>query len=192
MMTLFSNGRTQVRSVLTAVRTAVGMVQAPLANIKRQDQPGSNSGWKGRLPELIQGFSELDNTDLTEGMRMIIRKFGVPGIGTASYDANQVSDHILQGYTKGQGMGLGSDALAEYTVAMLTDSAFDPKKLSEISYPGDTDRLVPSWNSERLSLAIPGSCFEMIEKCGHWPQEEKCDEFVSIVDKSQQKSLWCC
>lgn len=48
---------------------------------------------------------------------------------------------------------------------------------------GDTDRLVPSWNSERLSRAIPGSCFEIIKNCGHLPQEEKAEEFISIVDK---------
>lgn len=52
---------------------------------------------------------------------------------------------------------------------------------------GDTDRLVPSWNSEKLSRAIPGSSFELIKNCGHLPQEEKAEEFVSIVDKFLQR-----
>lgn len=48
---------------------------------------------------------------------------------------------------------------------------------------GDTDRRVPAWNAERLSRAIPGSCLEIIRNCGHFPQEEKAEEFVYIVDK---------
>lgn len=54
---------------------------------------------------------------------------------------------------------------------------------------GDNDRLVPSWNAERLSSAIPGSCLEVIKHCGHLPHEEKMDEFVSIVQKFLQKVL---
>ncbi|KAI3458410.1 hypothetical protein Pfo_015073 [Paulownia fortunei] len=130
-------------------------------------------------------------------MRMIIDKFGIPAVRTAWYDSNQVSDRVLQGYTKPLKVKGWDKALVEYTVAMLTDSASKlklpvAKKLSEISCPvlivtGDTDRLVPSWNSERLSRAIPGSCFEIIKNCGHLPQEEKAEEFVSIVDKFLQR-----
>lgn len=48
---------------------------------------------------------------------------------------------------------------------------------------GDTDRIVPAWNAERLARAIPGSVFEVIKKCGHLPQEEKPDEFIAVVAK---------
>ena len=48
---------------------------------------------------------------------------------------------------------------------------------------GDSDRLVPSWNAERLSQIIPGSSLEVIKQCGHLPHEEKVDEFISVVDK---------
>ncbi|KZV35459.1 hypothetical protein F511_32504 [Dorcoceras hygrometricum] len=54
---------------------------------------------------------------------------------------------------------------------------------------GDTDRLVPAWNSRRLSQAIPGSCLEIIKNCGHLPQEEKAEEFVSIVDKFLRRAF---
>ncbi|KAL3653378.1 hypothetical protein CASFOL_003059 [Castilleja foliolosa] len=124
-------------------------------------------------------------------IRMVIDKFGIRAVRAAWYDSNQVSDHVVQGYTKPLKVKGWDKALVEYTVAMLTDSAPEPKKLSEISCPvlivtGDTDRLVPSWNSERLSRAIPGSSFKMIKNCGHLPQEEKPEEFVSIVDKFLQ------
>lgn len=51
---------------------------------------------------------------------------------------------------------------------------------------GDTDRLVPAWNAERLAKAIPGSKFEVIKNCGHLPQEEKPEEFLAIVQKFLQ------
>lgn len=46
---------------------------------------------------------------------------------------------------------------------------------------GDKDRLVPVWNSKRISEAIPGSSFEVMKECGHIPHEEKPDEFLTIV-----------
>lgn len=46
---------------------------------------------------------------------------------------------------------------------------------------GDKDRLVPVWNSKRISEAIPGSSFEVVKECGHIPHEEKPDEFLTIV-----------
>eukprot|EP00268_Persea_americana_P045617 TRINITY_DN4657_c0_g2_i4.p1 TRINITY_DN4657_c0_g2~~TRINITY_DN4657_c0_g2_i4.p1 ORF type:complete len:136 (+),score=29.19 TRINITY_DN4657_c0_g2_i4:80-487(+) len=84
-------------------------------------------------------------------------------------------------------------ALLEYILAMVTDSASEPKpplanRLTEISCPvliitGDKDRIVPSWNAERLSQAIPGSNFELIKNCGHLPHEERVEEFLLAVEK---------
>jgi len=48
---------------------------------------------------------------------------------------------------------------------------------------GDTDRLVPSWNAERLSQAIPGSTFEVIKNCGHLPHEERVEEFLMVIER---------
>ncbi|XP_047960846.1 uncharacterized protein LOC125205776 [Salvia hispanica] len=127
-------------------------------------------------------------------IRMIIDKFGTQAVRSAWYDSKQVSDDVLQGYTKPLRVKGWDRALVEYTVAMLTDSMSNSnnKRLSEISCPvlivtGDEDKLVPSWNSERLSRAIPGSTFELIKNCGHLPQEEKAEEFLSIVDKFVQR-----
>lgn len=124
-------------------------------------------------------------------VRMIIDKFGIAAVKNAWYDAKQVTDHILQGYTKPLRIKDWDRALVEYTVAMLTDTQVKlkpplGKRLQEIACPvlivtGDSDRLVPAWNSERLSRAIPGSQLEIIKNCGHLPQEEKPEEFVSIV-----------
>jgi pimeloyl-ACP methyl ester carboxylesterase len=52
---------------------------------------------------------------------------------------------------------------------------------------GDTDRLVPSWNAERLSRIIPGATLEVIKQCGHLPHEEKVEEFLSIIENFLRK-----
>ncbi|KAL1187879.1 hypothetical protein V5N11_015839 [Cardamine amara subsp. amara] len=127
-------------------------------------------------------------------VRMAINKFGVTAVRNAWYDSKQVTDHVVQGYTKPLKAKGWDKALVEFTVATLTDNNGSEKKpplakrLQEIKCPvlivtGDTDRIVPAWNAERLARAIPGSVFEVIKKCGHLPQEEKPDEFISIVAK---------
>ncbi|CAH8339405.1 unnamed protein product [Eruca vesicaria subsp. sativa] len=128
-------------------------------------------------------------------VRMAINKFGVTAVRNAWYDSKQVTDHVVQGYTKPLKAKGWDKALVEFTVATLTDNNGSQKKppsskrFQEIKCPvvlivtGDTDRIVPAWNAERLSKAIPGSVFEVITKCGHLPQEEKPDEFISVVAK---------
>ncbi|CAI0457345.1 unnamed protein product [Linum tenue] len=90
-------------------------------------------------------------------------------------------------------------ALAEFTAATLAavdSEARAPvsKRLHEITCPvlvvtGDTDRIVPAWNAKRLSQAIPGSSLEVIKYCGHLPQEEKMEEFVTVVQKFLQRAF---
>ncbi|KAI3964032.1 hypothetical protein MKX01_014313 [Papaver californicum] len=130
-------------------------------------------------------------------IRIVIDKFGIAGIKNAWYDGSQVTDAILQGYTKPLKTKGWDKALLETVIALLTDSESESKprlshRLKDISCPvlivtGDTDRLVPSWNAVRLSRAIPGSHLEVIKNCGHLPQEEKTEDFISIVQKFLQK-----
>ncbi|XP_052200079.1 uncharacterized protein LOC127806679 [Diospyros lotus] len=146
-----------------------------------------NSLYKKALSALLQSAVSVML------IRMVIDKFGIAAIRNSWYDSNQITQHVLHGYTKPLKAKGWDKALVEYTAAMLTDSSSESKpplesRLSEISCPvlivtGDRDRLVPAWNSERLSQAIPGSQLEVIKNCGHLPQEEKAEEFVSVVEK---------
>ncbi|XP_047316158.1 2-hydroxy-6-oxo-6-phenylhexa-2,4-dienoate hydrolase [Impatiens glandulifera] len=129
-------------------------------------------------------------------VRILIDKFGISAVRSAYYDPNKVPDHVLHGYTKPLKAKGWDRALVEFTVALLADqdTRSNPSltsRLEEISCPvliitGDTDRLVPSWNSEKLSRALPGSFLEIIKNCGHMPHEEKSEEFISIVEKFLQ------
>ncbi|VFQ80501.1 unnamed protein product [Cuscuta campestris] len=130
-------------------------------------------------------------------VRLVISMFGTTLLRCAWYDRTQVTEYILEGYTKPLRVKGWDRALVEYVIAMLTDSKLRSKpplsqRLSEIKCPvlivtGDKDRFIPAWNSERLSQAIPGSCYEVIKNSGHLPHEERVEEFVSVVDRFFQK-----
>lgn len=132
-------------------------------------------------------------------IRLIIDKFGIAAVRAAWYDSKQVTEHILDGYTKPLRTMGWDRALVEFTAALLTNGQSETKpplakRLHEISCPvlivtGDTDRIVPSWNAERLSRAIPHSQFEVIKNCGHLPHEEKVEEFVRIIEKFLQRAF---
>ncbi|EEC68743.1 hypothetical protein OsI_37256 [Oryza sativa Indica Group] len=126
-------------------------------------------------------------------VRLVMDKFGILAVRNAWYDPGKVTDHVIQGYTKPLRSRGWEMALLEYTISMIMDSISSSKvpvseRLSEISCPvlvvsGDTDRLVPRWNTERVARAIPGAGFEVIKNSGHLPQEERPEEFVSVVER---------
>ncbi|KAL6865268.1 hypothetical protein ACP4OV_016419 [Aristida adscensionis] len=123
-------------------------------------------------------------------IRWVMDKFGILGVRNAWYDPSKVTDHVIQGYTKPLRSRGWEMALLEHTISIITDSVRVPisKRLSEISCPvlvitGDTDRIVPAWNAERVAHAIPGARFEVIKSCGHLPQEERPEEFLSAIER---------
>ncbi|GAV85639.1 Abhydrolase_6 domain-containing protein [Cephalotus follicularis] len=132
-------------------------------------------------------------------VRVVIDKFGAAAVRNAWYDPKQVSEHVLQGYTKPLRATCWDRALLEFIAATLIDTESETKpplakRLNNILCPvlivtGDRDRIVPSWNAERLSRTIPGSCLQVIKHCGHLPHEEKVEEFVSTVEQFLQSVL---
>ncbi|KAL9265764.1 hypothetical protein AKJ16_DCAP20276 [Drosera capensis] len=107
-------------------------------------------------------------------VRLLIKYFGVAAIRKSWYDESKLTDYTLQGYTKPLKAKGWDRALLEYIIALVADSGDESKpsqsrRVHEIKCPvlivtGDTDRLVPAWNAERLSRAIPNSHFE---RMGH-------------------------
>lgn len=61
--------------------------------------------------------------------------------------------------------------------------------LAVLVVTGDTDRIVPDWNSENLAKVFPNAEFKRIENCGHLPHEETPDEFLEIVKDWLSRSL---
>lgn len=137
-------------------------------------------------------FATLRSAAAAFVVRLLIKIFGVAAIRKSWYDESKLTDHTLQGYTKPLKAKGWDRALLEYIIALVADSGDESnpsqsRRVHEIKCPvlivtGDTDRLVPAWNAERLSRAIPNSHFEVIKKCGHLPHEEKPEEFLSVVE----------
>ena len=60
------------------------------------------------------------------------------------------------------------------------------KWLHRISVPtlllwGDDDKVIPPQYGPAFAKLIPGARLEVIEKCGHLPQVERADVFVSKI-----------
>ncbi|HJV35419.1 alpha/beta hydrolase [Geomonas sp.] len=62
-------------------------------------------------------------------------------------------------------------------------------KLPVLLLWGRYDQIVPLSQGERLNAAIPGSRLEIIEDCGHNPQEEKPEETFRIIDRFAREKL---
>uniref|UniRef100_A0A7N0UEU3 AB hydrolase-1 domain-containing protein n=2 Tax=Kalanchoe fedtschenkoi TaxID=63787 RepID=A0A7N0UEU3_KALFE len=132
-------------------------------------------------------------------IRILIDRFGIAVVKTGWYDPKQVSDHIIEGYTKPLKTKNWDRALLEFTASLLTDPGSEMelplgKRLCQISCPvliitGDTDRIVPAWNAKRLQQAIPGSYLELIKNCGHLPQEERVEEFIAVIDRFLKRTF---
>ncbi len=62
------------------------------------------------------------------------------------------------------------------------------QRVSSLSVPtlmitGDDDRIVPTRQSVRAARAIPAAVLDVIENCGHIPQEETPEEFLESVTR---------
>lgn len=53
---------------------------------------------------------------------------------------------------------------------------------------GSHDRVIPVENGRRLQGDLPNAQFFAIERCGHLPQEERPDEFVSLMRRYYKPS----
>ncbi|CAN6353314.1 unnamed protein product [Urochloa humidicola] len=109
-------------------------------------------------------------------VRWVMDKFGILGVRNAWYDPSKVTDHVIQGYTKPLKSRGWETALLEHTISMIIESQSATrvpvsKRLSQISCPAH---------------AIPGARFEVIKGCGHLPQEERSEEFLSVVERFLQ------
>jgi pimeloyl-ACP methyl ester carboxylesterase len=61
-------------------------------------------------------------------------------------------------------------------------------QLGKIAVPtliiwGRNDKVIPVIGGELLHQLIPNSILEIIEECGHIPQEEKPDETVALISR---------
>ncbi|XP_002980186.2 uncharacterized protein LOC9647846 [Selaginella moellendorffii] len=131
-------------------------------------------------------------------IQQIMDRYSREAVRFAWYNPQMVDNSIIQGYTKPLGCRNWDQALLEYVIAMLSTRDKKGRKLAEkieeISCPvlivtGDTDRLVPAWNAEKLAKVFPKSTFHKIKECGHLPHEETPEEVLRVVGEFISSSI---
>lgn len=100
-------------------------------------------------------------------------------------EAVEKNPEILAGYRKPLMAENWDRALWEHTKA--SDAPELAGRLDQIQVPtliisGEEDLIVPVENSRRLAGDIPGSTLVILENCGHLPQEECPNAFMSAVE----------
>jgi pimeloyl-ACP methyl ester carboxylesterase len=104
----------------------------------------------------------------------------------AWYDSSKITPEIVSNYRKPLQIANWDRALWELTIANAPTHIVD--RLNELKLPvlvitGDHDQIVPTELSVRLFKEIPGAQLSMINACGHVPQEECPDAFLSAAGK---------
>lgn len=118
---------------------------------------------------------------------LLVRSISQTGDNTirlAWHDPSKVTPEVYAGYRKPLQLPNWDVALWEFTKASQPLGL--PERLKELKMPvlvvtGDDDRIVPTQSSLRLAQEIPGSQLEVFKACGHVPQEECPDQFLSAV-----------
>ncbi len=105
------------------------------------------------------------------------------------YNGSRMKREQVEAYTAAIFSPGGRHALVQ-TARQCIPKNFDEliDKLKTINVPtfilwGRQDRVIPLRVGEQLHQAIPNSTFEIIEECGHIPQEEKPDETIARLTK---------
>jgi len=105
------------------------------------------------------------------------------------YDGSKTTREQVDAYSAAIFSPGGRHALVQ-TARQCIPKNFDEilDKLKTITVPtyilwGRQDRVIPLKVGEQLHRTIPNSTFEIIEECGHIPQEEKPDETIARLSK---------
>ncbi|KAH7388346.1 hypothetical protein KP509_16G071100 [Ceratopteris richardii] len=127
-------------------------------------------------------------------IRIIMDKFSLQAVRLAWYNKDKVDEYVITGYTKPLRCRDWEHALLEYVIALIEGPSTNDidvpvsQRLDQMECPvliisGDSDALVPAWNAERLSKVLPNAQCHIIKNCGHLPQEETPEEFLSIIQR---------
>ena len=105
------------------------------------------------------------------------------------YDIKRTTREQMEAYAGPMASPGGRHALLQ-TVRQCVPANADEiiAKLNLITVPtfilwGRQDKVIPLRVGELLHQAIPNSTFEIIEQCGHVPQEEKPDETIARISR---------
>lgn len=118
---------------------------------------------------------------------LLVRSIQADGdqiIQQAWHDPSKISPGVVEGYRKPLQADNWDRALWNFTRAPRPADLAERVKtlaLPVLVVTGDDDRIVPTENSVRLAGEIPGAQLAVFPNCGHVPQEECPQAFLSEV-----------
>jgi pimeloyl-ACP methyl ester carboxylesterase len=183
-------------SNLTLVGNSLGGGIALLVALRLlEEQPG-------RLAKLILIDSAADKRYVPAHLKLIRSKLGpllvycLPGKLVARitlkfcyYDASKVTREQVAAYAQPLTSPGARHALLETARQCIPENADElMAKLSSVTVPtlllwGRQDKVIPLVVGEILDAALPNSTLEIVEECGHVPQEEKPDETIERITR---------
>ena len=117
-------------------------------------------------------------------VRTIAGEMGNDTIRMAWHDPSRIDPEVYEGYRKPLKANNWDKALYEFTIA--GNPVNYSGRLADLTMPvlvvtGDDDRIVPTEQSIQLSREIPGAELVVLKDCGHVPQEECPDQFMTSM-----------
>ena len=148
--------------------------------------PAVGNGNKGPLPQWAYPLMKLPQTRNMAPLlvRTIAGDLGNDTIRMAWHDPTRIKPEVYEGYRRPLKADNWDKALYEFTIA--GNPVNYSEHLKDLTMPvlivtGDDDRIVPTARSIQLSREIPGSELVVLNDCGHVPQEECPDQFVTSI-----------
>jgi pimeloyl-ACP methyl ester carboxylesterase len=131
--------------------------------------------WVYDIPQLNHVGPALVSSIATSGLDLLDRSY---------FDKSLVTEELKAKYTAPLKIIGWEKAFWNYNKAPRTTNV--DKQLASISMPtlvvtGDTDEVVATADSIRLAGELPNAQLVVIEDCGHLPNEEKSQEFLTVV-----------
>jgi len=115
--------------------------------------------------------------------RAVMRK----ALRLAYHPTRPVPESLVEAYVQPLSTRDGRRALSLSAAQLwIPDLRSATERYSEIDIPclllwGDRDGVVPLWVGERLAAELPDARLEVLERCGHMPQEEVPEESLGRV-----------
>ena len=139
---------------------------------------GGGSSWLNwiyDIPQLNHVGPALVSSIATSGLDLLNESY---------YDKSLVTEELKAKYTAPLKITGWEKAFWNYNKAPRTTNV--DKQLASISMPtlvitGDTDEVVATADSIRLAGELPNAQLVVIKNCGHLPNEEKSQEFLTAV-----------
>ncbi|MGB9177072.1 MAG: alpha/beta hydrolase [Methanoregula sp.] len=148
--------------------------------------PAVGKGDRGPLPQWASSLMALPQVRHLAPLlvRTLAGDMGNDTLRLAWHDPSRIAPEVYEGYRKPLKADNWDKALYEFTIA--GNPVDYSERLADLKMPvlivtGDDDRIVPTEQSIKLSREIPGAELAVLKDCGHVPQEECPDQFMTSI-----------